>query len=329
MVISTRNNAVRLDQTLGGLGRLRLPEATSLEIIVVDNGSSDDTATTLGAWERRLPLRWLRVEQPGVATAKNAGVAAARGDLLLCTDDDVDVPQHWLAAYAAAYRLHGDRCFYGGPIVPRYEGPEPDPALRQFTPVSVRGMDLGRESRPLRGGEYFIGPNWACPASRFRQAGGYDPRLGYNATGGPSGGGEETDLMARLRASGVHAWYIPEATLEHWVPVAKASPAHIYRCHEAFATVSAWLEPGRIPGPRVGRVPVRLLAQLGRAAAWYGASLVGLGQRDLAYGELRWKIGLVKGYRLPPRHPGEVERGPHKGTALAQLLLLGNHWLSL
>lgn len=189
VVISTRNHAARLDRTLGGLSRLLLPEATRLEVIVVDNGSTDGTATTLQAWEPRLPLRWLRVDQPGVARAKNAGVAATRGELLLCTDDDVDVPTHWLSAYVGAYRLHGDGWYYGGSIIPKYEGPGPDPALRRFTPVSVRGMDLGTESRPLRGGEYFVGANWACPSARFREAGGYDTRLGYNATGGPSGGG--------------------------------------------------------------------------------------------------------------------------------------------
>jgi glycosyltransferase involved in cell wall biosynthesis len=74
------------------------------EILVVDNGSTDASATAAAAWVARSDVvRWMDAsEVKGPGAARNAGVAAADGDLLAFCDADDVVQQGWLAGLAAS-----------------------------------------------------------------------------------------------------------------------------------------------------------------------------------------------------------------------------------
>jgi len=103
-IICTRNRATQLSQVLESASHLVVPPGLSWEFIVVDNGSSDNTADVVRRYAGRLPLRIVREEIPGLSNARNRGVAEARGDYICWTDDDVRLDPNWLAAYAAALR---------------------------------------------------------------------------------------------------------------------------------------------------------------------------------------------------------------------------------
>ncbi len=97
IIICTCNRADDLRQTLEAIGRLAIPEGYQCDLTVVDNASTDGTAglvksLTLG----NMPLRYLWEPRRGKGNAYNAGIAAAAGDILLFTDDDVRPPQKWL-----------------------------------------------------------------------------------------------------------------------------------------------------------------------------------------------------------------------------------------
>ena len=100
LVIPTHNRAPILERTLAHL--LTLQDISSCEIIVVNDGSTDATASVLELYAQRAPalLRVLTVPNAGPATARNAGVAAANFDRILFVDDDVFPRQgmlerHW------------------------------------------------------------------------------------------------------------------------------------------------------------------------------------------------------------------------------------------
>ena len=75
------------------------------EVVVVDNGSTDETADYLAEWAAVSPLRCRVVVEPcvGLSHARNAGVAVARGQVVLFIDDDAIAPQGWVAAHLRAY----------------------------------------------------------------------------------------------------------------------------------------------------------------------------------------------------------------------------------
>jgi glycosyltransferase involved in cell wall biosynthesis len=86
VVIPTFNRARQLERTLDGLSRQTVAPAT-FEVIVVDDGSLDSTRDLLGR-PRNFALTPLRQSNQGPAAARNAGIAAARGEIILFIDDD-------------------------------------------------------------------------------------------------------------------------------------------------------------------------------------------------------------------------------------------------
>ena len=101
VLVCTRNHLASLQATIRSLAALRIPKSCEVELLVIDNGSSDGTA----AWVRQaqlpnMPVRLVEELQAGQARARNRGLEAARGAIILFTDDDVRVPPNWLTAHA-------------------------------------------------------------------------------------------------------------------------------------------------------------------------------------------------------------------------------------
>jgi hypothetical protein len=108
VVLCTRDGAERLGPTLEHL-RVALDHAERAdlpaEVVVVDNASTDRTPLVLADAARRDPrVRVVQERRPGIARARNRGVAAAAAAVLLFTDDDVRVPPHWVERMATPLR---------------------------------------------------------------------------------------------------------------------------------------------------------------------------------------------------------------------------------
>ena len=100
VVICTWNRAGLLDQTLARMRELHVPAGLAWELLVVNNNCTDDTDAVAARHRGHLPLRPVREPTPGLSNARNKGLAEARGELILWTDDDVRVDPGWLAAAA-------------------------------------------------------------------------------------------------------------------------------------------------------------------------------------------------------------------------------------
>src|SRR3954452_11128247 len=116
IIVATRNRPDRLRACLA-----LLREQAADEIVVVDDGSRDEGA--VAAATRDLGARLVRQQPTGVATARNTGVAHARGELLLFTDDDCIPVAGWAAALAGRLQTGSD--VVAGPVHAR----RPDRAL--------------------------------------------------------------------------------------------------------------------------------------------------------------------------------------------------------
>ncbi|MGH6684274.1 MAG: glycosyltransferase family 2 protein, partial [Pseudolabrys sp.] len=89
LIICTKNRAAQLDVCLKELAAA-LPPPCEMEVILVDNGSTDATAGVIAQFAAASPFKVSRayVGKPGLGLARNAGLAAAHGEWLLFTDDD-------------------------------------------------------------------------------------------------------------------------------------------------------------------------------------------------------------------------------------------------
>jgi glycosyltransferase involved in cell wall biosynthesis len=97
VVVPTHNRSGRLITCLESLNAQDAP-ADSFEVIVVDDGSTDDTLARLERFEpTRYSLRVIGQENAGPASARNRGTRAARGEFVLFIDDDCEADSNWLA----------------------------------------------------------------------------------------------------------------------------------------------------------------------------------------------------------------------------------------
>jgi len=93
VVIATRNRAALLNKALASLlGQVRRPD----QVVVIDNASSDDTLSVARSYSGALKMTVICEEKVGVSHARNAGLAAATGDIVASMDDDCEADPCWL-----------------------------------------------------------------------------------------------------------------------------------------------------------------------------------------------------------------------------------------
>jgi glycosyltransferase involved in cell wall biosynthesis len=197
VVVPTRNRADYLAVTLRSLGEQEgdVPH----ELLVVDDGSSDDT----GGVAERAGARLLRLTPAaGLNAARNAAIGGTTGAMIAFVDDDVWVPPGWLAAIAEGARRHPDAGAFGGPIRARFEGPAPRSCGREAAPITT--LDLGASDVEA---ERVWGANFAVRRSSIERSGGFDERVG--------GHGDEEDWLIAMREAGGKVVYLAGAGLDH------------------------------------------------------------------------------------------------------------------
>jgi glycosyltransferase involved in cell wall biosynthesis len=203
-----------------------------VEIIVVDNGSIDDTPGICREIKDRFPKhdwRYFYDETPGVLTGRHLGAKEAQGKILAFLDDDVLLAPSWLEGLNDALR-DPEVVYTGGPVLPHYEV-EPPPWLAgmwiEFEEgVRVLGelslVDLGpirKEVDPL----YIAGGNCAIRKAVLKTCGGFNPErvpqplLRYRGDG-------ETGLAYKIRERGLKALYHPGVLVKHVIPASRLTP---------------------------------------------------------------------------------------------------------
>jgi glycosyltransferase involved in cell wall biosynthesis len=194
VVIATKDRREFLRRTLESLERQI--EAPPFDVIVVDNGSADDTKSVVEAHAERVPaVRYVAEPQPNRGRARNRGVKLAAGRYVLFCDDDVSLPPGWLAAHAVAQT--GDDCVVNGPIlnVPSYAA-TPAPTFANYSRA------------------FLCTCNASLSKEAFFRAGGFDESFDLY-------GWEDTELGVRLREAGCHWKFAWDAFLWHVKPPAE------------------------------------------------------------------------------------------------------------
>ncbi|SDD29022.1 glycosyltransferase family 2 protein [Auraticoccus monumenti] len=159
--------------------------AGGVELLVVDNGSTDDTV----AVAERAGVRVVHEGRRGVCAARQRGVEEARGELVVSTDADTLHPRDWLSRLDEAFREHPGVVAVAGPC--RYLDPPWWAAV--MPPV---GFALVAAVHALTGRvTYLTATNVAYRREGFP---GYDVTL--------TQGGDEVDLLRRLRRVGTVHW---------------------------------------------------------------------------------------------------------------------------
>ena len=231
VIIATRDRAPLLNSALRSLEAQTLA-ADRFEVIVVDNASSDDTAGVVAAFGDRLPgLQYLHEAEPGLHAGRHRGLKAARGDILVYGDDDIEATPTWLSAIAAAFE-DPDVMLVGGNNLPNFEAPPPD-WLRRFWETPRLGgraipelsiLELPGEARPINPNLVW-GCNFSVRRSALLAAGGFHPDSVPKDLLHLRGDGE-TYVAQYVASTGGICMFHPGATVRHLVPAKRMTAAY-------------------------------------------------------------------------------------------------------
>jgi GT2 family glycosyltransferase len=198
VIVATRDRADFLRACLACLARQSA--LGKFDVIVVDNGSTDATPAVIAqaAASSHGLVRGLTVADPNRGKARNAGLAAAGGRIIIFCDDDTLPPERFvdahLAAHASAANGRAAESVVSGPIINVPDGstsPEPGPA------------NFSRA--------FFCTCNVSAPKRALEQIGGFDERYDLY-------GWEDTDVGVRLRANGMRRLFAWGAYIYHVKP---------------------------------------------------------------------------------------------------------------
>jgi cellulose synthase/poly-beta-1,6-N-acetylglucosamine synthase-like glycosyltransferase len=200
VVIPALNAQATLRQCLESLRREPVPEGfAEIEIILADNGSTDATRDIARSFEG---VRVINCPTLGPGAARNAGIAAARGEVIACVDSDCEVDPGWASALAGAFARDSKLGAVGGEIIPA--------RLETFSERHAAARRLLNQEDALRGLPGFlpfaITANAAFRRTALNEVGVFDENLRV---------AEDADLSWRLQWSGWRVAYAPEARVRH------------------------------------------------------------------------------------------------------------------
>jgi GT2 family glycosyltransferase len=211
------------------------------EIILVIDHNEQLAARAIEMFRGTRVMR--NAEQRGLSGARNSGLRAATGDVVVFLDDDARAAPEWLASIASAFSDAGV-VGVGTNVVPRWETGAPPWFPEEFSWVigcSYRGLprEISRVRNPL-------GAAMAFRRDALERVGGFTRGIGRIGT--LPLGCEETEASIRVRRQvGGNVLYLPDATVEHFIPVARTRWSYfVSRCwHEGISKGLIAAEVGR------------------------------------------------------------------------------------
>lgn len=231
ILICTRDRAAALRDTLSSLARVNVPRGWKVDLLVVDNGSRDGTKEVVEAARFEFGRPRLLIEPvPGVASARNRCLAAAEGEVLVWTDDDVRLPPAWIERMVEPIRQGRMDAVAGGvALALGRKRSWMGPCLRSWFACSS-GLSAERPGR-------MIGANMAFHRRVLSSNARFDPVLGPGALGM----GEETLFSYQIERQGYVIGSAFDVVVEHAFDCGRLCPAGLARLACAMGRSEAYI----------------------------------------------------------------------------------------
>ena len=233
IIICTRNRADRLRATLTALRAAISASPAPCELVVVDNGSADGTGRLLQRARSEDPhLFALACSEPGKSRSLNLALAAARGRVLLFTDDDVIPPADWIERMCEPiFTGTADAVAGGIRLAPSLHRP--------WLTAAQRSWLASTEDLPKNIDHPMIGANMAIGRHVLQRVPGFDPEVGPGARGHA----EDTLFWLQVREAGFRiATRLDIETVHHLEPERLSRKAFMRQARKRgeFAAYVEW-----------------------------------------------------------------------------------------
>lgn len=225
LIISSRNRAYGLKSCLDAITvAAERASNLNLELVFVDNGSSDGTSEVVREWSASAPVATHLIYEPtpGLSNARNAGIRASNGRLLAFTDDDCEIAPDYFTVLAGLYTDEDTLVMRGGRV---------DLGDKRDLPITIK---TDEEPAVLNGhlhaGGFIHGCNMAFPKALVDKIGLFDTRFGAGAM---FRSGEDTDYIHRAFNAGFSIEYVPHLAVKHFHGRRKVED--IQRLHDGYS----------------------------------------------------------------------------------------------
>jgi len=232
VIVCTHRPIPPLESALESLAHQDM-DPRRLEVIIVNNDPENKALReTLVEIETRqfkagaVRLRHITCPIPGLSHARNAGIAAARGEILLFLDDDAVARPDWVSTAVSLFAENPEYGIIGGYI--RLVPPEPKPSVINPGWERYWSQYLGERERLYEVEEWWNypwGASWCARRSVLLRMGGF--RVGYGRTKGDFAGGEEVIAASLAHRLGWRIGVAPELEVAHRVIAERFTWKHV------------------------------------------------------------------------------------------------------
>ena len=236
ILIATKDRAGSLARTLDSLLTDVNTSRNDWEVIVADNGSSDQTSEICHTFARRFPdhFNFLYENHGGKSCALNQGFQICRGELLALMDDDVICEAAYLDGIRAAYAAN-ETCVVQGRVKVDYARRVPAWFDDHFESLMCK-IDLG--DKPCELHREFWGLNVVLPVECVASVGGFCPELGAGALGFA----EDAEFSSRVRKAGYRFMYDPGIVVRHQIPSQRMTAKYVLKRSYAIGRSFAYYQ---------------------------------------------------------------------------------------
>jgi glycosyltransferase involved in cell wall biosynthesis len=249
IIICTANRGAHLCASLASLKRVSVPQDSSCELIIVDNGSVDNTAAIVQSCDiRHMSVRYCLEPHPGLSHARNTGLANSHGDIVIFADDDVRFSVDWIEGMCKPILSDSADAVAGAVVIPSH-------LEREWMRPTHRGWLASTERlyAQVQAGELveMVGASMAFSRKVLSDIPEFDVELGSGALGY----GEDTLFCFLVKTAGYRIVYAPDVFLEHYFDTSRLQRSSFLTSAEKFGKSTAYIDyhwqHKWVPAPRL------------------------------------------------------------------------------
>ena len=210
VIICTYNRDKFIGEALNCLAKQTLP-AGDFEIIVVDNRSTDNTASIAKKFiadHPELQARYVMELSKGLSFARNRGIQEARASIVTYIDDDAEVTPHFLESIVSFLQANSSVVGVGGKVIPKYSESGEPKWISKYLNGFVGRMDFGDRPKQFDSKmKYPTGCNMTYTKEILQKAGGFNNELTFRS--------DDKYIFHQVTKFSDKVYYVPEAMLYH------------------------------------------------------------------------------------------------------------------